>query len=146
MKRTAKRTSLAVALTAALLASACRSSGTTATASPVAALRDLPGLEVKGPRSRANVVANLRPVLARMRELYEERRRIDPDLAGRIEVYITVEWNGEVGAIELRESTFGDPALEDALLLPVGYTDFDSWGRCVEDTEIVWPITFGEPE
>lgn len=142
MARIAQRTPLLLALAAGWLLGSCRTAGSADSTE----LQDLPGLEVEGPRSRANVVANLRPVLVEMQRVFAERRRLDPGLAGRIELFLTVESNGEIGIVEVRESTFADPALEGTLLLPVGYTDFDSWGRFAEDTEIVWPITFGEPE
>jgi hypothetical protein len=106
-------------------------------------LEDLPGLLVEGPRTRANVIANMAPAVLRMQEIYREHRARKPGLEGRIELALTAEWTGEIGRLEIFRSTFSDPEFELDVLRPVQFMDFDGWGISKEDTRIVYPIVFG---
>jgi len=104
---------------------------------------DVSGLRITGPRTRANVIANMAPIVHGMQKIYEEHREIKNGLEGRLELQLTVEWTGEIGPIRIRESTFTDRDFEKAVLIPIQNYDFDGWADTGEDTEIVYPITFG---
>jgi TonB family protein len=103
----------------------------------------VPGLEVNGPRTVANVVANMKPVVRWMQDIYSKHREKKSGLGGRMELELTVEWNGEIGLIKIASSTLSDPDFERAVLLPIQSCDFDPWGRSDTDTHIIYPISFG---
>ena len=107
--------------------------------------QDVPGLEVTGPRTRANVMANVAPMAQMMQEIYAKHRVRKPELEGRLVVRFPVEWNGEIGAIEiLPGSTVTDPDFRREVLRPIEFMDFDAWGRDDEDTVVVLPVVFGD--
>jgi hypothetical protein len=107
-------------------------------------LESTPEVEVRGPRTKANVIANMAPLLRKMQEIYEEHRLRNPDLKGRIDLRLTVEWIGEILEIEIVRSSMSDRTFEEAVLRPIQFMDFDGWSESDEDTEILYPLVFGE--
>jgi hypothetical protein len=90
-------------------------------------------------------MANMAPMVQMMQEIYAKHRARKPELEGRLVVRFPVEWNGEIGAIEiLPESTVTDPDFRREILRPIEFMDFDAWGRDDEDTVVVYPVVFGD--
>jgi TonB family protein len=104
--------------------------------------KDVPGLEIQGPRTKANVIANMEPAVRTMRKIYEKHRERNPALEGRIELKLSVDWNGEIMQIEVGRSTMNDPAFEKEVVRPLQFMDFDAWSTAEEDTDIVYPVEF----
>jgi len=138
---------LATCLTVFCLTALVGCASNHATDLPTEVLSDVPacaqGLEIEGPRTRANVVANLCPLLERMETIYREHCAANPDLAGSVTLRVEVEWNGEIGVIELLDSTFEDAEFLRALRRPVEFADFDGWMRKDEDTAVRCRLVFG---
>jgi len=107
-------------------------------------LVEIPGLAVTGARSRGNVLQNLQPVVRAMNRIYERHRARNPDLKGRMEIHLDVEFNGEIGRIEVVRTTIPDEALGRELLRPLQFADFDGWDAAEDGTEVRFPIVFGE--
>lgn len=104
--------------------------------------KDVSGLEIKGPRTKANVLHNMAGAVHKMQEIYKEHLKRNPGLKGRIELKLTVEWNGEIMQIATGRSTLQDEAFEKALLRPLQFMDFDGWDASNEETEILYPVEF----
>jgi hypothetical protein len=103
---------------------------------------DVPGLEIEGPRSTANVIANMDPAVRIMQEIYRKHRDRNPDLEGRLELKLSVDWNGEILQIEVGRSTMKDSVFEKEVVRPLQFLDFDAWSSSREETEIVYPVEF----
>jgi len=112
-----------------MLCQGCRAPDETAPPAAAAALPGVTRLDITGPRSRANVIHHLAPMVEDMWRVYREHRAQKPDLAGQIELQLKASWNGEITVLEIARSTCGDPEFEEALLRPAQFTDFDNWGR-----------------
>lgn len=72
--------------------------------------------------------------------LYNRALRVNPGLAGKIVLRLTIEPNGQVSACELVSSQLGDPELERRLLGRVQMFDFGA--KKVAATTITYPIDF----
>jgi hypothetical protein len=84
------------------------------------------------------------PIEQMMQEIYAKHREEKPGLEGRLVLRFPVEWNGEIGAIEiLPSSTVTDEPFRREVLRPIEFTDFDGWGTDDEDTVVVYPVAFG---
>jgi TonB family protein len=121
----------------------CQQSEETSTSSAEEIPKKVRGLKVQGPRTEANVIANMAPVIRSMQNIYQEHLERNQSLSGKIKLRITVEWTGDVGLIEIADSSLSDPEFERAVLLPIQSFDFDGWSESDEDTEILYPIAFG---
>jgi hypothetical protein len=104
--------------------------------------RDVPGLEIEGPRTKANVIANMFPAVIHMQKIFEEHRMRNPDLEGKVEFKLTVDFNGEIGELKVDRSTMDDPEFEKAVIRPLQFMDFDGWGDSEQETEIIYPVEF----
>jgi hypothetical protein len=116
-------------LASILLGQGCRAPVQAVPPATAAALPGVVRLDITGPRSRANVMHHLAPMVEDMWRIYREHRARKPDLAGQIELQIEAAWNGEITVLEIARSTCGDPEFEEAVLHPAQFTDFDNWGR-----------------
>lgn len=106
-------------------------------------LRDIPGLEIKGSRTRANVIGNIRPLLDHMQVIYEEHKARNAALKGGFDLRLTVDCTGEVELIQLRNNTITDEKFMKAVRRPLDFVDFDVWGEPRDETEINLPVRFG---
>ena len=102
----------------------------------------LSSLEVEGPRTRANIISNLDPMLRKMQEIYRDHRTRKPDLAGSMTFKMTIEGNGEIGFTKIVRNTFDDKEFEIAVMGPFQFMDFDGWIMAREDTDIEFSVAF----
>jgi hypothetical protein len=100
-------------------------------------------LKVSGARTEKNVISNLWPIICRAQELYAQQRKENPALGkGTVELKLSVEFNGEIGAYSIIRNTTGDPTFEKMILKLFQFMDFDPYGVHNSESEIVLPIHF----
>jgi hypothetical protein len=96
--------------------------------------------EVMGPLDRRLIQEPIAAQSARLSELYSERLKKKPGLAGRISVKFTIE-RGVVTSAMVKSSTVGDRKLEQAVLELVQSISFETESVVVAS----YPFVFGEP-
>ena len=100
------------------------------------------GLNVTGTRSPENVTQNLWPIVCKARELYAQQLKDNPDLKGVIEINMTVEFSGEIGAFKITRNTINNPAFENKIKRLFQFMDFDPFGKHNSESQIMLPMHF----
>jgi len=78
-----------------------------------------------------------------MQAIFAEHQARNPDLGGTVDLWFVVEWTGEIGPIKIKHSTIENPEFLNKVPHPIQLFDFDGWGTDEEDTEALYPISFG---
>jgi hypothetical protein len=103
----------------------------------------VPGLKIKGDRSEKNVIANMVGFVCYVKEMYEKRLTEKPDLKGGVVIRLTVEDIGEIGRWSIERNTINDEKFIETLKQSIGPLEFDYYTGETKETEIFYPISFG---
>lgn len=101
--------------------------------------KDLKGLAVRGVRSRSNVVHELWKLICPIREYHRSQK---PQVAGSMQVKLTVDYNGEVGAVQVLRSDIDDEQLKRRVVRILESAEFSYWGQEKDDTEVTYTFSF----
>ena len=101
--------------------------------------KDLSGLTVSGVRSRSNVVHELWKLTCAMRAYHAAERA---DIKGMIQVKFTVDFNGEIGHVEIVSADIDDKEFITRVIRILEAGEFSFWGAERDDTEILYTIRF----
>lgn len=107
------------------------------------AVEGLPkGAEVNGPRPVENIVKHMNQLAPRFNFLVKKYRKIDPELAGMIELIIDVDKNGTAFFVDIGKNTIKNPEFEDELLHAVSNHKFEKIKKGRKKTEVIYPLYF----
>lgn len=131
-----------------LISSGCSTLDNNPSFDPKTCLKDKPqqvdGLKIiSGQRSKQSVVVDMQfpycngQVLFKV--VHDKGQQIAP---GRAVFKVTVEYTGEVIAVEMTESTIVDKAFLQNIADMIMDTDFSPWQRDDEDAQFLYPMTF----
>ncbi|MBD3346876.1 MAG: AgmX/PglI C-terminal domain-containing protein [Chitinivibrionales bacterium] len=102
------------------------------------------GLKVEGERTKRNIIKNMVPYVCRIKEIYAEAQKGNPDLKGMIELRFVVEFQGEVTTIEIQRKTIEDEQFISEFMKVIRSLEFDYFGSHNSETEVVYPIKLGK--
>jgi hypothetical protein len=138
--------SLLVALTACIMATvSCDSDGQPREVLPCEKRipEHLPGLTVEGARNVDNVIRNLVPYGCVTASVFHEQKRETPTLKGEVLIQFTVEFQGELTNLYVKDISTGDSAFVAKLRDASRYIEFDPWGTLDDETDVTWRMSFG---
>lgn len=138
-----------IGLMAILVTSASASSCYKTVSKPGNCLDTVPeaveGLEIiSGPRTKANIIRDMVYPICNGHALYRNMRHNGAGLVpGRVTFRVTVEYTGEVNAVEVVQSTIKSEHFIREVKDFIMDTDFVYWQRSDIDTVFVYPVDFG---
>lgn len=101
--------------------------------------KDLKRLTVEGVRSRANVVHELWKVIC---AVGDQRARLFPEIEGTVKVAFSVDFNGEMGRVEVINSTVNSEEFVRLIVRTLEGGEFSFWGQNRDDTQVTYTFEF----
>lgn len=100
------------------------------------------GLQVlAGPRTAQSIIRDMRPAVCNAQVLFNRMRAAGDDLAaGQVEFRVTVEYTGEVTAVNVLSSTIASDQFVRKVTDFIMASDFVNWTRHEEDALFVYPL------
>ena len=138
-----------VAICIAGLMAACAAQPQTAAFDPKRCMETVPahvaGLQIlAGPRSAQNIILDMVPAICNGQVLFRKMRDSGAQLTpGTVRFKVIVEYNGEVIAASVEETTITSQAFLREVSDFIMDSDFTPWARSEEDCVFVYPVRFG---
>ncbi len=105
----------------------------------------IPGLEVDGSRSVDNVANQIWKIDCRLQLTYRNELRKKTELAGDIRLRFPVDYNGEIGTIEVLRSSIEDEDFVRKIRYVIDTSEFPFWAdRESDETVVTVTFEFGD--
>ena len=99
----------------------------------------------KGPRTTTNILHDLAPLICKGRKVFDQLKADGEAIeAGTVTLRVVVEFNGEIIATEVQETSIDSGTFLNKLTGIFAMSDFSFWNREDEDAVFTYTAKFGE--